>query len=106
DFVIITGDLLLEAERVTISQAKEWYDIYSGLISNFNMSIFNMVGNHDVVGIHYKKDISTEPGYNKEMYRDYFGPTYYSFDWSSYHCIVTLSASNNKSPVIITKSGV
>ncbi|MBA7598470.1 3',5'-cyclic adenosine monophosphate phosphodiesterase CpdA [subsurface metagenome] len=87
-FVIITGDLLLEAERVTISQAKEWYDIYSGLISNFNMSIFNMVGNHDVVGIHYKKDISTEPGYNKEMYRDYFGPTYYSFDWSSYHCIV------------------
>jgi len=87
-FVINTGDLLLEAERVTISQAKEWYDIYSGLISNFNMSVFNMVGNHDVIGIHYKKDISTEPGYNKEMYRDYFGPTYYSFDWSSYHCIV------------------
>ncbi|HAJ32578.1 MAG TPA: hypothetical protein DCK79_04310 [Candidatus Atribacteria bacterium] len=87
-FVIITGDLLLEAERVTISQAKEWYDIYSGLISNFNMSVFNMVGNHDVVGIHYKKDISTEPGYNKEMYREYFGPTYYSFDWSLYHCIV------------------
>ena len=87
-FVIATGDLVLEAERVTISQAKEWYDIYSGLISNFNMSVFNMVGNHDVVGIHYKKDISTEPGYNKKMYRDYFGPTYYSFDWSSYHCIV------------------
>ncbi len=87
-FVIATGDLLLEAERVTISQAKEWYDIYSGLISTFNIPVFNMVGNHDVVGIHYKKDISTEPGYNKEMYRDYFGPTYYSFDWSSYHCIV------------------
>ncbi|MBA7549763.1 hypothetical protein ES705_42258 [subsurface metagenome] len=47
-----------------------------------------MVGNHDVVGICHKKDISNEPGYNKEMYRDYFGPTYYSFDWSSYHCIV------------------
>jgi len=87
-FVIATGDLLLEAERVTISQAKEWYDIYSGLISTFNIPVFNMVGNHDVVGIHYKKDISTEPGYNKEMYRDYFGPTYYSFDWSLYHCIV------------------
>jgi len=46
------------------------------------------VGNHDVVGIYYKKDISNEPGYNKEMYQDYFGPAYYSFDWSSYHCIV------------------
>jgi len=52
------------------------------------MSVFNTVGNHDVVGIHYKKDISTEPGYNKEMYRDYFGPTYYSFDWGLYHCII------------------
>ncbi len=87
-FVIATGDLVSEAERATISQAKEWYDIYCGLISNLNMPVFNMVGNHDVVGIHYKKDISTEPGYNKEMYRDYFGPTYYSFDWGSYHCIV------------------
>ncbi len=52
------------------------------------MPVFNMVGNHDVVGIHYKKDISGESGYNKKMYRDYFGPTYYSFDWSSHHCIV------------------
>ena len=87
-FVIATGDLLLEAERVTISQAKEWYDIYSDSIKNLDVPVFNMVGNHDVVGIHYKKDISTETGYNKKMYRDYFGPTYYSFDWSSYHCIV------------------
>ncbi|MEA3453304.1 MAG: metallophosphoesterase, partial [Candidatus Caldatribacteriota bacterium] len=87
-FVIATGDLLLEAERVTISQAKEWYNIYSDSIKNLDVPVFNMVGNHDVVGIHYKKDISTEPRYNKEMYRDYFGPTYYSFDWSSYHCIV------------------
>jgi len=87
-FVVTTGDLVLEADTVTISQAKEWYDIYSSLISKFNMSVFNTVGNHDVVGIHYKKDISTEPGYNKEMYRDYFGPTYYSFDWGLYHCII------------------
>ena len=87
-FVIATGDLVLEAERVTISQAKEWYDIYSSSIKNLDVPVFNMVGNHDVVGIHHKKDISTEPGYNKEMYRTYFGPTYYSFDWSSYHCIV------------------
>ena len=87
-FVIATGDLVFAAESAAISQAKEWYDIYSDSIKNLDMPVFNMVGNHDVVGIHYKKDISTGPGYNKEMYRDYFGPTYYSFDWGSYHCIV------------------
>ena len=87
DFVVATGDLVLNAEAVTISQAKEWFDIYANSISNLDMPVFNTVGNHDVVGINYKKDISTEPGYNKEMYRDYFGPTYYSFDWGSYHCL-------------------
>ncbi len=88
DFVVVTGDLVWKADETKISQAKEWFDIYSNLISNLDMPVFNTVGNHDVVGVNYKKDISTEPGYNKEMYRDYFGPTYYSFDWSSYHCIV------------------
>jgi predicted MPP superfamily phosphohydrolase len=87
-FVIATGDLVFAAESAKISQAKEWYNIYSDSIKELDVPIFNMVGNHDVVGIHYKKDISNEPGYNKEMYRDYFGPTYYSFDWGSYHCII------------------
>lgn len=87
-FVIVTGDLVWKADETKISQAKEWFDIYSNLISNLDMPVFNTVGNHDVVGIYYKKNISTEPGYNKEMYRDYFGPTYYSFDWGSYHCLV------------------
>lgn len=87
-FVIATGDLVLAAESATIPQAKEWYNIYSNSIKNLDVPLFNMVGNHDVVGIHYKKDISNETGYNKEMYQDYFGPAYYSFDWGSYHCIV------------------
>jgi len=87
-FVIATGDLVFAAESAAISQAKEWYNIYSDSIKNLDMPVFNMVGNHDVVGICYKKDISNEPGYNKEMYQDYFGPAYYSFDWGSYHCIV------------------
>jgi len=88
DFIVVTGDLVWKADETKISQAKEWFDIYSNLISNLDMPVFNTVGNHDVVGVNYKKDISTEPGYNKGMYRDYFGPTYYSFDWASYHCIV------------------
>jgi len=47
-FVIATGDLVLEAEIVTISQAKEWYDIYSDSIKNLDMPVFNVLGNHDV----------------------------------------------------------
>jgi len=67
-FVIATGDLVYAAESATISQAKEWYNIYSDSIKNLDVPVFNMVGNHDVVGISYKKDMSNEAGFNKKMF--------------------------------------
>ena len=87
-FVIATGDMVLKGDEVTISQAREWFDTYSTLIQDFEMPIYNAMGNHDVVGINCEQVDKTEPGYNEEMYRDYFGPTYYSFDWGPYHCLI------------------
>jgi hypothetical protein len=46
------------------------------------------VGNHDVVGIHRKDVPATDPGYGEGIFVSRFGPTYYSFDWGQYHCIV------------------
>jgi len=88
DFIIATGDLILKGNEVSIEQAQEWFDVYSYLISDCKNPIFHTLGNHDVVGINYEKDESDKPGYDKEMYRYYFGPTYYSFDWGLYHCII------------------
>ena len=87
-FVIATGDLVLKGDEVAVSQAREWFDIYSALIQDFEMPIYNVLGNHDVVGIHCEQAVETEPGYNEEMYSSYFGPTYYSFDWEQYHFLV------------------
>ena len=87
-FVIATGDLVLKGDEVVIAQAREWFDTYSTLIQDFEMPIYNVTGNHDVVGIHCEQAAETDPGYNEEMYREYFGPTYYSFDWGSYHCLI------------------
>lgn len=88
DFIVATGDLILKGNEVSIEQAQEWFDVYTYLISGCKKPIFHTLGNHDVVGINYEVDVSDKPGYNKEMYRDYFGPTYYSFDWGLYHCII------------------
>ena len=88
DFIVATGDLILKGNEVSIQQAREWYDIYSRLINDCKNPIFHTLGNHDLVGINYKKDESGKPGYNKEMYLHYFGPTYYSFDWGLFHCII------------------
>jgi len=88
DFIIATGDLILKGNEASIEQAQEWFSIYNHLISDCKSPIFHTLGNHDLVGINYKEDESDKPGYNKEMYRHYFGTTYYSFDWGIYHCII------------------
>ena len=88
DFVIATGDLVRQADEATIPQAGEWFDAYSTLTRDFEMPIYNVIGNHDVVGIYHGQVAETEPGYNEEMYRDRLGPTYYSFDWASYHLLI------------------
>jgi len=88
DFVIATGDMILKGNEVSVNQAKEWFDIYSRIISHCESPIFHTLGNHDIVGINVKQDSIDSWGYDKTMYQSYFGPTYYSFDWGIYHCIV------------------
>jgi len=87
-FAMVTGDLVNGADGATISQAEEWFDAYDDSISQLEMPVYHALGNHDVVGIHCEEVSENEPGYNEEMFRHYFGPTYYSFDWGSYHCVV------------------
>jgi hypothetical protein len=87
-FVVATGDLILGGDQAEILEAQQWYDAYSNLARDYDMPLYNALGNHDVVGIHCEEAANTDPGYNEEMYQDYFGPTYYSFDYGEYHCLV------------------
>jgi len=88
DFVIVTGDMIFEGDKTSIEQARGWFDRYLSLINGLNMPVYHTVGNHDVAGIHYKKEYSEENGYYKWLYYSYFGPSYYSFNWDNFHCIV------------------
>ncbi len=87
-FVVITGDLVYGADTATVSQAREWYDAYLSLAGSFDAPTYNVLGNHDVVGIYCEEPLPTDPGYNEQTYLDYFGPTYYSFDCNGHHCVV------------------
>ena len=87
-FVIATGDLIAEGNTATVTRAEQWFDIYKNAIADLGITVFNAVGNHDVVGIHRSDVASTEPGYGEGIYTSLFGPSYYSFDWGRYHCIV------------------
>ena len=87
-FVVATGDLVREGNAATVTQAKEWFDLYENVTSTLSMPLHNAVGNHDVIGIHRQDVPANDPGYGEGIFVSRFGPTYYSFDWGQYHCIV------------------
>jgi Icc protein len=87
-FVVATGDLIAEGNTAKVATAEEWFDVYENVTSTLSMPLYNTVGNHDVIGIHRTDVPSTDPGYGEGTFVIRFGPTYYSFDWGQYHCIV------------------
>lgn len=89
-FVVNTGDIVNIGNGVTISgaQADEWFGAYQSAVAGLTMPVYNALGNYDVADINLESVSGAEPGCSKDTWRGFFGPTYYSFDWGQYHCIV------------------
>jgi hypothetical protein len=91
-FVIATGDFVNIGDKATISeaQAAQWFGAFTTAVSasGLEMPVYYTPGNHDMVNVSQEVAQGAEPGCSKNAYRNHFGPTYYSFDWGDYHCIV------------------
>ncbi|GAJ11925.1 unnamed protein product, partial [marine sediment metagenome] len=91
-FVIATGDFVNIGDKSTISeaQADQWFGAFTTAVSAsaLEMPVYYAPGNHDMASISQEVAQGAQPGCSKNAYRDHFGPTYYSFDWGDYHCIV------------------
>lgn len=91
-FIVNTGDIVNEGEvspAITISeaQATEWFGKYKAAISGLTMPVYDAVGNHDCANLACETAVGAA-GCSKNIFRNSFGPTYYSFDWGQYHCVV------------------
>jgi predicted MPP superfamily phosphohydrolase len=82
-FVLITGDLVRDALRVSEAEARGYYEMLVAELRQFPVPVWTVPGNHENFGIEREKSgISAEhPLYGKQMYRHYLGPNYYSFTW-------------------------
>ncbi len=89
DFVIITGDLVRDALRVSEAIARERFDLFKKEKDAFPMPVWVVPGNHEIFGIErHKSGIAEDhPMYGKAMYERILGPTYYSFDYGGFHFI-------------------
>lgn len=89
DFVIITGDLVRDALRVSDSVATGRYDLYMNEQAKISRPVWTAPGNHEIFGIERAKShVSVDhPLYGRKMYRHYLGPDYYSFNYGGVHFI-------------------
>jgi hypothetical protein len=89
DFILITGDLVRDALRVSQQVAGDYFDMLVEEIAKFPVPVWTVPGNHDVFGIERQlSHVSPDhPLYGKEMYRHLLGPNYYSFTYGGVHFI-------------------
>ena len=89
DFVIITGDLVKDALRVGEKEARSLYDLFQQEVPHLTATTWLIPGNHENFGIerHLSLVSADNPLYGKKMYRHYFGPDYYSFNYGGIHFV-------------------
>jgi predicted phosphodiesterase len=82
-FVLITGDLIDDALRVPEQVATNLYELYRREIESFPAPVYSVPGNHELFGIerHHSLVGKDHPLYGRQMYRQYLGPDYYSFQF-------------------------
>ena len=91
DFVITGGDLVMDADEHGYGRADSLYRLYTEVAAEFEMPVYNAIGNHDVVGWYSETFIDPRhPEYGKEMFKKRVGggKTYRSFDWKNWHFII------------------
>ena len=89
EFVLMTGDLVKDALRVSEAEASGYYARYEAEVARFPMPVWSVPGNHENFGIerHLSLVSATHPLYGKGMYRARLGPNYYSFTRGGIHFV-------------------
>jgi|JI10StandDraft_1071094.scaffolds.fasta_scaffold57822_3 predicted MPP superfamily phosphohydrolase len=88
-FVLITGDLVRDALRVSEEEAVGYYELFQREVALIRPPVFTVPGNHEIFGIERDKSgvSPTHPLFGRVMYRHYRGPDYYSFTRAGVHFV-------------------
>ncbi|NOT93898.1 metallophosphoesterase [Ferruginibacter sp.] len=89
NFVLVTGDLVKDALRVSEKEAMGYYNLYKQEMGKIKTTVWNIPGNHEIFGIerHLSLVSKDNPYYGIKMYHHFLGPDYYSFNYNGVHFI-------------------
>jgi hypothetical protein len=87
--LLITGDLVRDALRVTEQEASGYYRLFEETTRAFKTPFFTVPGNHEIFGVEQQlsKVDSAHPLFGRKMYHHYLGPDYYSFTHGGVHFV-------------------
>lgn len=87
--LLITGDLVRDALRVSEEEASGYYRLFEETTRAFATRFFTVPGNHEIFGVERARSLvsPSHPLYGRGMYRRYRGPDYYSFDAGGVHFV-------------------
>ncbi|MBD3387143.1 metallophosphoesterase [candidate division KSB1 bacterium] len=91
DFVITGGDLIMDALGQPYERAESLYALYRNLIQDFDMPVYQTLGNHEVFGLYRESGIDPQhPSFGKSMFNEQLDQenTYYAFDHKGWHFMI------------------
>lgn len=100
-FVVHGGDIIFDGIHTPDENVvREQFELYrTHLVPIIGPPLYHAIGNHDVFGWMAVPDAAPVPPlYGKKMYMNYFGPTYYSFNYKHCHFVVldTIARARNE----------
>ncbi|MEE4312329.1 MAG: metallophosphoesterase [candidate division KSB1 bacterium] len=91
DFVVTGGDLVFDVLATGYEHADSLYNLYAELIQEFNMPVYNTIGNHEIFGWYPNSGVDAKhPEFGKKMFANRLGDgrTYRSFDHKGWHFVL------------------
>jgi hypothetical protein len=87
--VLISGDLVRDALRVSEERALANYRLFERERARFGAPVWTVPGNHELLGINGTASLipREHPLRGRGLYRAFFGPDYYSFTYGGVHFV-------------------
>jgi 3',5'-cyclic AMP phosphodiesterase CpdA len=89
EFVIHTGDLVLEGNNATPEAMERWFPFYLDVSRATGLRFYETIGNNELTGTAREDFPRDDPRYGKYYFRSFMGPTHYSFERGRFHFAAT-----------------
>jgi 3',5'-cyclic-AMP phosphodiesterase len=96
EFVITGGDLVMDVLGQSYGRADTLYNIYTSMLKEFKMPVYNTMGNHEHYGWYASSHADTNnPEYGDKMFEKRIGPRYQRVDHKGWVFLIIDSVVKN-----------